>query len=80
MSNQNLTESILIKVYKAFPFSRQVAKRPENKETRSWCKYPLDFAKHDNAMQNTAVLTTEDISQMIWHQQFIEELKQTTMA
>lgn len=74
------TETILIKVYKAFRFSRQVAKRPENKEARSSCKYPLDFAKHDNGMQNSSVLTTEDISQMVWDDQFIEELKQTIMA
>lgn len=31
-------------------------------------------------MQNSAVLTTEDISQMFWDEQFIEELKQTIMA
>ncbi|GAB5592477.1 hypothetical protein Unana1_07377 [Umbelopsis nana] len=76
----NPTKSILIKVFKVFRFSRKVAKRPENKAARSACKYPFDFAKQENGMKNSALLTQEGLCQIVWDDTFLEELKTTIMA
>lgn len=76
----NPTKSILIKVFKVFRVSRKVAKRPENKAARSACKYPFDFAKPENGMKNSALLTQEDLCQIVWDDTFVEELKTTIMA
>jgi POT family proton-dependent oligopeptide transporter len=74
------TESILLKAYKVFRFSRTIANHPENKEARATNKYRLDFAKRENGMPNSAALADDDLEYMFWDDVFVDELKQTIMA